>query len=91
MQPLKYEVQSTLWHTSACRLEILFTCWPAILVLIGAEILLQVYIAKEQQPVIKYDLSSIIIILVVVIFSMGILHKLETNGGGKCAACVDLS
>lgn len=60
-------------------LEMLFTCWPAILVLVGAEILLQVYIAKGQQPVIKYDLSSIFIILIVVILSMG-MYALTLTG-----------
>ncbi|MDD2573330.1 MAG: hypothetical protein WCS98_02025 [Bacillota bacterium] len=60
-------------------LDTLIIWWPIILVLIGAEILMQVYTAEEQQPKIKYDAFSIFIIFIMVFFSIG-MYALTSTG-----------
>jgi hypothetical protein len=51
--------------------EQILTWWPVILILIGAEILWQVYTSKEEEPAVKYDTFSMFIIAVLVLFSLG--------------------
>ena len=60
-------------------LDMLLTWWPLILVLIGAEILVQVYAAREEQPKIKYDAFSMLIILIMVSFSIGMYAVTSTG------------
>jgi hypothetical protein len=60
-------------------LDMLLTWWPLILVLIGGEILIHVYAAKEPEPKIKYDAFSIFIIMVIVFFSIGV-YSLTATG-----------
>lgn len=52
-------------------LKMLLTWWPVILVLIGAEILVQICTAKEQQSKVRYDVFSIFMILAMIFFSVG--------------------
>jgi len=59
--------------------DMLITWWPLILVLIGAEILVHVYTAKEPEPKVKYDGFSIFIIMVIVFFSIGIYAVTATG------------
>lgn len=60
-------------------LDMLLTWWPLILVLIGVEILVQVYTAREEQPKIKYDAFSMLIIFIMVFFSIG-MYALTSTG-----------
>ena len=60
-------------------LDMLLTWWPVILVLIGAEILVQAYTAREEQPKIKYDAFSILIIFIMVFFSIG-MYAFTSSG-----------
>lgn len=60
-------------------LDMLLTWWPLILVLIGVEILVQVYTAREEQPKIKYDAFSMLIIFIMVFFSIG-MYALTSVG-----------
>ncbi|HHT47522.1 MAG TPA: hypothetical protein GX004_09625 [Firmicutes bacterium] len=60
-------------------LDTLLTWWPLILVLIGVEILVQVYTAREEQSKIKYDALSILIIFIMVFFSIG-MYALTSTG-----------
>ncbi len=60
-------------------LDMLLTWWPLILIFIGAEVLVQAYAAREEQPKIKYDLFSILIILIMVLFSIGICALTSTG------------
>ena len=53
--------------------------WPLILLLLGGEVLWYAFSAKEEQPKVKYDIFSIFIIAIVVIFSMG-LYALSEVG-----------
>lgn len=46
--------------------------WPLILVLLGGEVLWYSYSAKEESPKVKYDIFSIFIILVILVFSLGV-------------------
>ncbi|NDI35266.1 hypothetical protein [Chengkuizengella sediminis] len=43
-------------------LDILITWWPLIIVLIGLEILVYLFISKKENPVIKYDIFSILFV-----------------------------
>lgn len=49
--------------------EIIFSLWPCILILLGAEILLSLFWKKED-VVFKYDFAAVIIIFMTVGFSM---------------------
>jgi hypothetical protein len=60
-------------------IDTLLTWWPLILVLIGGEILMNVYTSKEQEPKVKYDGFSIFIIMVIVFFSIG-MYALTATG-----------
>jgi len=46
--------------------------WPLIFILLGGEVLWHTYSAKEENPKVKYDLFSIIIIFLVVISGLGV-------------------
>ncbi|NLX92006.1 MAG: hypothetical protein GXZ07_10585 [Firmicutes bacterium] len=72
-------------------LDMLLTWWPLILVLIGAEVLVQVYTAREEQPKIKYDAFSILIILIMVFFSIGMYALTSTGVIGRIAWMVESS
>lgn len=62
---------------SAVKLSIKF--WPAILFLIGGEILWYSYKYKEEDMNIKYDFFSIFIVLFIVVINLGIYSLIETN------------
>ncbi|KAB3530550.1 LiaF transmembrane domain-containing protein [Alkaliphilus serpentinus] len=45
--------------------------WPVILIVIGVEILLYIYLSKEESPKVKYDGFSIFMIILIAIISLG--------------------
>ena len=51
-------------------LDMLLTWWPLVLVLIGGEILVFVYTAKEPDPKVKYDVFSMFVVLVILFCSI---------------------
>ncbi|WMJ76338.1 MULTISPECIES: LiaI-LiaF-like domain-containing protein [unclassified Sedimentibacter] len=53
--------------------------WPAILILLGAEILWCRYASKEEESVIKYDLFSIFIVLIILFANMALYAAEETG------------
>ncbi len=46
--------------------------WPIVLIILGLEIVLYLFMAKEEQPKIKYDIFSIFLIVVIALFSIGV-------------------
>lgn len=46
--------------------------WPVIFILLGLEVLLQSYLQRQEDNKVKYDILSIIIILFIVLFGVGI-------------------
>ncbi|HHX75233.1 MAG TPA: hypothetical protein GX699_10065 [Firmicutes bacterium] len=63
----------------AAILSALLAWWPLLLVLIGGEILVYLYTAKEPEPTIKYDFFSIFFIAVMIFCSIG-LYGLTATG-----------
>lgn len=51
--------------------EALFSWWPLLLVIIGIEILVYVFLSKEEHPKVKYDIFSMFMILVICTASFG--------------------
>ncbi len=48
--------------------EMIFRCWPVILISLGAEILFAIYGRKQ---LIRYDKGAIVLLMVLTLFSMG--------------------
>lgn len=71
---------------SAMNLAIKF--WPAILLILGGEILWYSYKHKEEDVVIKYDIFSIFIILLIVVANLGISALIETGLMSKVRSMV---
>ena len=57
-------------NLSAVKLSIKF--WPIMLFLIGGEILWYSYKYKDEDVIIKYDVFSIFIVLLIVVVNLGI-------------------
>ncbi|SCY51731.1 LiaF transmembrane domain-containing protein [Alkaliphilus peptidifermentans] len=53
--------------------------WPIILIILGLEILTYLFLSKEDGPVIKYDVFSIVLIIFIFIFST-LVYTLTTIG-----------
>lgn len=64
---------------SAVELAIKF--WPMILILIGLEILYFVYTNKkdEEDIIIKYDIFSMFIVMIILIVNIGLYGLMETG------------
>lgn len=60
-------------------LEAVRTWWPVILILLGVEILAYIYFSKEEQPKIKYDVLSILLVIFLSFTAMG-LYALTATG-----------
>lgn len=60
-------------------LNIVLKLWPVILILIGLEILWCRYASRDESTVIKYDLFSIFIVLVILIANIGIFAVSESG------------
>lgn len=62
-------------------LELAIKFWPAILILIGLEILWYVYENKKDEGTIlvKYDIFSIFIVLTILIVNIGLYGLMETG------------
>jgi hypothetical protein len=71
--------------------EPLLLWWPAILVVLGIEILLFLFVSKQENPVIKYDFLSILFVGVLgtvgialtVLTSTGLLEQVQTVVGSE--------
>lgn len=69
--------------------ELVFTWWPVIMIILGLEILAAYYFSGEDTPPIKYDFLSITMVLLIVgvtlglygLTSMGILPAIVENFG----------
>ena len=65
--------------------EVLMAWWPVLLVVLGVEILVYLFLSKQQQPVLKYDVLSIFFvgligsagIVFAVLSSAGVMGKVE--------------
>lgn len=51
--------------------EFIIKWWPVILVILGIEVLAYVYTSNQEEPKVKFDVFSIFLITVIMIFSMG--------------------
>lgn len=60
-------------------LNLVLKIWPAILILIGLEILWYRYTIKDEGIVIKYDIFSIFIIFIILFFNLGIFTISESG------------
>ncbi|WP_078550221.1 hypothetical protein [Litchfieldia alkalitelluris] len=69
----------------------LLVWWPAILVVLGIEILLYLFISKQENPIIKYDFLSILFvgvlgtvgIVLTVLTSTGLLQQVQVVVGSE--------
>lgn len=61
--------------------EIAFKLWPAILIIIGAEILYYASTQKKSNEniIIKYDLFSIFVVTVILVVNIGLYGLMETG------------
>lgn len=59
--------------------EIFIKFWPAILILLGLEILYYVYTNKKQETKIVYDGFSIFIVIIILISNLFIYSLMETG------------
>jgi hypothetical protein len=65
--------------------EVLMAWWPVLLVVLGVEILVYLFLSKQEQPILKYDFLSIIFvgligtagIVFAVLSSAGVMGKVE--------------
>jgi len=64
-------------------LNMVLKIWPVILILIGLEVLWYRYASKDEGTVIKYDLFSIFIVLVILFVNIGIFAVSESGLIGK--------
>ena len=55
--------------TGIPSIKLILDFWPVILIILGIEILIYIFISKEDQPKIKYDGLSIFIILLLIFLS----------------------
>src|SRR5690625_4944367 len=46
--------------------------WPIILIVLGLEILIYLFLSKQDSPIVKYDLFSIFFVIVIGIVGIGI-------------------
>lgn len=53
-------------------IEYIIKWWPIVLISIGLEILIYVFLSKQEDTKVKYDVFSIIIISILVIVSVGV-------------------
>lgn len=60
-------------------LDLVAKWWPVILILLGAEILLQNFLNKDTDSKIKYDGFSIFIVLIIVFVGLGIYSASEVG------------
>jgi len=59
--------------------------WPAILIILGAEILVYIFVSREEQPRIKFDGLSIFIVIMIILISSaaygtGVFLKSDFSG-----------
>lgn len=47
-------------------IELIFKWWPAVLIMLGIEILLYVFLSRKEQLAVKYDGFSIFIIMLII-------------------------
>lgn len=64
---------------SSSAVEMFIKFWPAILILIGGEILYYVYSNKDKETKIKYDVFSIFIVTTILIVNMALYGLMETG------------
>lgn len=57
--------------TGLPAVDLILKWWPVVLVMLGAEILIYIYLSKQEQPKVKFDVLSIIIITFIMIASVG--------------------
>lgn len=60
-------------------LELVSTWWPAVMIILGLEILVAVYFSGQEKPTIKYDFLSIFMVLLIGGITFG-LYALTTVG-----------
>lgn len=65
--------------TDFSGVNLLVNWWPVILILLGSEILLAAYFSKQENPRLKYDFFSVIMVVFVGVVSLGI-HAINTSG-----------
>lgn len=58
------------------HIENIVKWWPVILILLGSEILANVYFSKDPQPKVKYDLLSIFFVIIILCAST-VLYAVE--------------
>ena len=56
--------------TVTCGLVLIFDCWPIVLIFLGVEILLGCAGKNAEKRNFKYDFGSVLIILLMMLFSM---------------------
>lgn len=65
-------------------IEHIIRWWPIVLILIGLEILAYVFLSKQEEPKVKFDVFSIIIISILMMTSVGVyaVTGLISSGNG---------
>jgi hypothetical protein len=44
--------------------------WPAILIILGLEVLIHIYTSNQEEPRVKYDVFSIFLVFMIMLFSI---------------------
>lgn len=61
---------SQLFHLQSA--SILMSWWPIILIVLGAEILIYLFLSKQEKPIVKYDFLSIFFVGMIGMFGIGL-------------------
>lgn len=78
---------SQILNTSV--IEHIFKWWPVVLILIGIEILIYVFLSKQEEPKVKFDVFSIIIISIIMITSVGFYAVTGLISSGNAIVSID--
>lgn len=76
--------------------EVLMAWWPVLLVVLGGEILIYLFLSLQEQPFLKYDFLSIFFvgligtagIILAVLSSTGVMGKVEDVMARKCGPII---
>lgn len=60
-------------------LNLITKLWPLMLILLGSEILYYRFISKDKDSVIKYDILSIFLVMIILFTNLGLYTLMETG------------
>jgi len=58
-------------------IDLIMKLWPLMLILLGSEILYYRFISKDKDTVIKYDILSIFLVMIILFTNLGLYTLVE--------------